>query len=319
MSISSANVHSMDMGLKSTGFLNPSEIEIVNHDTIECGYPLVDELLGNIVPGSVFSVTGTPGAGKTTLLLNILSAFSTNENIPVAYISCEETVSDLKRKTDRLAIDNVALCNEAELEIVVEHILSAQHQVLVVDSLHGMHSSIVDKPTLFIKYAGNRLIQAAKEAGTTLFIICHANKQGEVNGGNKFPHAVDCDLRLQLAPVYGTKARRIFTAKNRLGGTDELFVNMYGTGYNFNEEAVYVEEDLSPAEMAKLCTEERYKVLLLTSINHYDNHFTVEHLEHVCESFDLELPLARRLMNQLVRDCELYKSGSTRANMVWSA
>ena len=68
------------------------------------GFAEVNRVLGGgLVPGSLVLVGGEPGIGKSTLLLQ-LSAIMADNNKVVAYISGEESINQVKLRSERLAI-----------------------------------------------------------------------------------------------------------------------------------------------------------------------------------------------------------------------
>uniref|UniRef100_UPI0035A1CD2D AAA family ATPase n=1 Tax=Jeotgalibaca porci TaxID=1868793 RepID=UPI0035A1CD2D len=70
----------------------PTDMEEVNH-----------VLGGGIVPGSLILIGGDPGIGKSTLLLQV-SAQINNKNIPVLYVSGEESSGQIKMRAECLGV-----------------------------------------------------------------------------------------------------------------------------------------------------------------------------------------------------------------------
>src|SRR5690625_3902371 len=58
---------------------------------------------GGIVPGSLVLIGGDPGIGKSTLLLQISSQLA-DKQLPVLYVSGEESVKQTKLRADRLGV-----------------------------------------------------------------------------------------------------------------------------------------------------------------------------------------------------------------------
>src|SRR5690625_457945 len=68
------------------------------------GLKELDRVLGGgIVPGSLVLIGGDPGIGKSTLLLQISSLLA-DKQLPVLYISGEESVQQTKLRAERLNI-----------------------------------------------------------------------------------------------------------------------------------------------------------------------------------------------------------------------
>ncbi len=64
---------------------------------------------GGIVAGSLVLIGGDPGIGKSTLLLQV-SAQLAEKELPVLYISGEESARQTKLRADRLGVKADQLC-----------------------------------------------------------------------------------------------------------------------------------------------------------------------------------------------------------------
>src|SRR5690625_962802 len=72
---------------------------------------------GGIVPGSLILIGGDPGIGKSTLLLQISGQLAKNQ-LPVLYISGEESIQQTKLRADRLGIHEDLLYVLAETNLL---------------------------------------------------------------------------------------------------------------------------------------------------------------------------------------------------------
>jgi len=84
----------------------------------------LDRVLGGgLVPGSLVLIGGEPGIGKSTLLLQV-SAIVATSNKSVAYVSGEESVSQVKVRAERLNVSGKGLfiLSETNLSMVVQYL-----------------------------------------------------------------------------------------------------------------------------------------------------------------------------------------------------
>ena len=334
--VSQSEIHSMNMGMKSTGFMMPDEITISDemHHGVRCWKDEVDQLFGKLIPGQTLTVSGMPGAGKTTFLLKLLSFISDGapegtevfedegvdmDEKAVAYISCEESIELLKMKADRIGVDNVALCNESCVETICDHIRNHDFDVVVIDSLQGLNSRLVEGERKVLLYAGNKIVQAANETKTIVFIVCHATVQGKIKGGTKLPHQVDTDLRINRASSHGPDARVIFTEKNRMGRTGEVYLNMFAFGYDFDNPAVPTDdgEESSDKTEGRELRKERDLSLLYSALEN-DTEFTFGDLSDLCKEHKLDIGRAERLLREMTDSGSVLKEGTRKHNFVWS-
>ena len=64
----------MNLGLNNNNFTKVSDIEIpdIYYKRMKTGIGRIDRSFGDgFLPGSIFTVTGSPGAGKTTMMLTL--------------------------------------------------------------------------------------------------------------------------------------------------------------------------------------------------------------------------------------------------------
>ena len=84
----------MNLNLNNKKFTCVSDIKIpdIYYKRMKTGVGRIDRSFGNgFLPGSIFTVTGSPGAGKTTYLLQVLELLA-KRGYKVAYASGEECV-----------------------------------------------------------------------------------------------------------------------------------------------------------------------------------------------------------------------------------
>ncbi len=86
-----------------------SQVNSASHFRLPLGFTEMNRVLGGgLVPGSLILVGGEPGIGKSTLLVQLSAIFAKTNN-PVAYVSGEESVNQIKLRTERLNINTQGL------------------------------------------------------------------------------------------------------------------------------------------------------------------------------------------------------------------
>ncbi len=211
-----------------------SEIEMKQEERFTSGFPELDRVLGGgIVPASIVLVGGDPGIGKSTLLLQVCKNLSI-QNVPVLYISGEESLYQIKLRAQRIGsfTDSLSLLCETNLEVIDAVLRRAKPSVVIIDSIQTMFSdNISSSPGSVsqVREATSAFMQLAKGLGITIFIVGHVTKEGVVAGPRVLEHMVDTVLYFE-----GDRhaAYRILRGvKNRFGSTNEIGVfEMCGQG-----------------------------------------------------------------------------------------
>ena len=119
-----------------------SEIEMKQEERFTSGFPELDRVLGGgIVPASIVLVGGDPGIGKSTLLLQVCKNLSI-QNVPVLYISGEESLYQIKLRAQRIGsfTDSLSLLCETNLEVIDAVLRRAKPRVVIIDSIQTMFS-----------------------------------------------------------------------------------------------------------------------------------------------------------------------------------
>ncbi len=181
---------------------------------------------GGIVPGSVILLGGEPGIGKTTLLSQMAAQIAGKIG-SVLYISGEESTAQIKLRAERLglAADDLYLMTETLLENMLDQVQTLNPTVLIVDSIQTTYTRTLDSspgnPSQIRECAG-RLQAFAKVTGTTVFLVGHVTKSGDVAGPKLLEHLVDTVLYLEGDPFQLFRLLR--SVKNRFGATSEVGV-----------------------------------------------------------------------------------------------
>lgn len=186
---------------------------------------------GGLVPGSITLIGGEPGIGKSTLLLQLALQFTEQK---VLYVSGEESEQQIRMRADRLGIqnNNCYILSETSLVNLFDQIELLQPQILVVDSIQTMYTSVLDAApgsVSQIRECTGQLLRYAKESGVPVFLIGHITKDGNLAGPKVLEHMVDTVLQFEgdRNHIY----RLLRTIKNRFGSTNELGIyEMQGEG-----------------------------------------------------------------------------------------
>ncbi len=184
---------------------------------------------GGLVPGSVVLIGGDPGIGKSTLLLQTLSTLA--ETRPVLYVTGEESPRQVSLRAHRLGLPGEALRLLAETRL--EGILAASErerpEVLVVDSVQTVYTELLQSApgsVAQVRESAARLVRYAKESGTTVFLVGHVTKDGQLAGPRVLEHMVDTVLYFEGDA--GSRFRVVRAFKNRFGAVNELGVFAMG-------------------------------------------------------------------------------------------
>jgi DNA repair protein RadA/Sms len=169
-------------------------------------------------------VGGEPGIGKSTLLLQI-SALMAESNKVVAYISGEESVNQVKLRSERLGIGGkgIYFLSEPDLAAVLECLEGLSPQLAVVDSIQTMY--LDDMPGMpgsisQVRECTWRLERWAKQNNVPLLITGHVTKEGAIAGPGTLEHIVDVVLYFEGEPFSSYRVLR--SAKNRFGPANEV-------------------------------------------------------------------------------------------------
>lgn len=200
-------------------------IVVGNEIRISSGISEFDRVLGGgLVQGSIVLLAGDPGIGKSTLLLQTCGELS-KEGQKTLYISAEESVSQVKMRSDRLKIntDNLYIYAQTNFEHIKKHIIDMHPRTVVVDSIQAIYSDNIQSSAgsvSQIRECCNELMHLAKNEGITIITVGHITKDGNIAGPKVLEHMVDAVIQFE-GDKY--KSYRILRAvKNRFGNTSEV-------------------------------------------------------------------------------------------------
>jgi DNA repair protein RadA/Sms len=182
---------------------------------------------GGLVPGSALLIGGEPGIGKSTLLLQ-LSASLASAGRRAVYFSGEEATAQVRLRADRLGLAEapVALAAETNLANILATLGEGRRpDLVVVDSIQTLWAEALEAApgtVSQVRAATQTLIRFAKQAGSTLLLVGHVTKDGQIAGPKVVEHMVDTVLYFE--GDQGHPYRILRAVKNRFGATDEIGV-----------------------------------------------------------------------------------------------
>ena len=180
---------------------------------------------GGAVRGSLVLVGGAPGIGKSTLLLQLCGMVTEKEKI--LYVTGEESRRQLKMRADRLGVSGEGLyvLAETDLNDTLQAVGEIKPDILIIDSIQTLYNpelSASPGSISQVKDCTMALMQLAKSAGLTIFVVGHVNKEGAIAGPKVLEHMVDCVLYFEGERSLSYRILR--AAKNRFGSTNEIGV-----------------------------------------------------------------------------------------------
>lgn len=195
---------------------------------LKTGINFFDNVLGGqVVAGSVILLAGQPGMGKSTLLTQITASVSETDN-QILYVSAEESVHQVSTRIKRLTKSSSIKLNvvhSTSAEDIMTTIASAKFKLIIVDSIQtiqNQEASGLPGSVSQITSSTAAIISAAKNSNTSVILVGHVTKEGNIAGPKLLEHLVDVVLYLDGERTDGFKFLR--GIKNRYGSTNEVAV-----------------------------------------------------------------------------------------------
>jgi DNA repair protein RadA/Sms len=146
-------------------------------------------------------------------------------NRVVAYVSGEESISQVKLRSERLGIGGkgIYFLSEPDLSAVLESLEQLNPELAVIDSIQSLYlEDVAATPGSIpqVRECTWRLERWAKQNNTPLFITGHVTKEGAIAGPGTLEHIVDVVLYFEGEPFSSYRVLR--SAKNRFGSTNEV-------------------------------------------------------------------------------------------------
>ncbi|MCX7890306.1 MAG: DNA repair protein RadA [Rhodobacteraceae bacterium] len=217
------------------------------------GMAELDRVLGGgLVPASAVLVGGDPGIGKSTLLLQAAAAFARG-GLGCLYISGEEAAAQVRMRAARLGLTGapLRLAAETSLRDILTTLDAERPDLVVIDSIQTLWSDIVEAApgsVAQVRAAAHEIVAFAKRRGTSVILVGHVTKDGQIAGPRVVEHMVDTVLYFE--GERGHQFRILRAVKNRFGPADEIGVfEMTGAGLAevANPSALFLSERGTPA------------------------------------------------------------------------
>jgi DNA repair protein RadA/Sms len=186
---------------------------------------------GGLVPGSLILLGGEPGIGKSTLLLQLALRLQGHR---VLYVTGEESERQVKMRADRIPFDNpeVYVVAETQLEQILEYLHELAPTLVILDSIQTVYTSQLESTPgsmAQIRECAALLLNFAKQTQTSVVLVGHITKDGNLAGPKVLEHMVDVVLEFEGDRNYSYRLVR--SKKNRFGATPELGIyEMAGQG-----------------------------------------------------------------------------------------
>ncbi len=211
-----------DSGIRALG-----EVDAVAEARMTSGFAELDRVLGGgLVSGAVVLIGGDPGIGKTTLLTQTLGMLAAR-GVATLYVTGEESLQQVGLRAQRLglAAQDMRLLAETEVERILELAAAERPGVMVIDSVQTMFTTAVPSApgsVSQVRESAARLVQFAKQTGTTLLLVGHVTKEGTLAGPRILEHMVDTVLYFEGDA--DSRYRVLRAVKNRFGAVNEMGV-----------------------------------------------------------------------------------------------
>ncbi|MFZ1061964.1 MAG: ATPase domain-containing protein [Acidimicrobiales bacterium] len=189
------------------------------------GVDELDRVLGGgFTRGSTTLLFGEPGVGKSTLALMALRERARRGD-RVLLVAAEESASQVASRASRLGEVPAALLVAATTNVAdAEELIATRRPGLcVVDSIAAMSDPSLASVTGSvpqIRHGAERLCAVAKSTDTSLVLVGHVTKDGELAGPRTLEHLVDTVIRIEGDRDGSLRVLRAL--KHRFGATGEV-------------------------------------------------------------------------------------------------
>ena len=181
---------------------------------------------GGLAQGSAILLAGDPGVGKSTLLLQVC-AMAARNGARCAYVSGEEALDQIRARAQRMGLADapVELAAETSLRDILDGLKRQRFDLVVIDSIQTLWSDAHEAgpgSVTQVRAATGELVRLAKKLGTSIVLVGHVTKEGQIAGPRVVEHMVDAVFSFEGERGYPFRILR--ATKNRFGATDEIGV-----------------------------------------------------------------------------------------------
>lgn len=210
------------------------------------GLVAIDQVLGNLVAGSVSLIAGEPGMGKSTLLSELaLTMASAGKKI--IYVTGEESPAQINLRFKRLRDElpaNLFFLEDTNADVISATIETEKPALAIIDSIQSVKTEQASGEAgniTQVKAGAAILTAAAKKTGVPIFLVGQVTKDGDIAGPRVLEHVVDTVLSLEGERMHRYRILRVI--KHRFGSTDETVL------LDMTESGLKIVEDPSGAMM----------------------------------------------------------------------
>jgi DNA repair protein RadA/Sms len=216
------------------------QLEGLNDDVaplerLETGIGEFDRVIGGgLAPGGAMLLAGDPGIGKSTLLLQ-LAAKLASEGKSAVYFSGEEATQQIRMRAKRLGVSDapLALAAETNTSAITAALESGSPpDLIVIDSIQTLWSDMLEAApgtVSQVRASVQALIAYAKRRSSSIILVGHVTKDGQIAGPKVVEHMVDTVLYFEGDNSHLFRLLR--SVKNRFGPANEVGVfEMSGAG-----------------------------------------------------------------------------------------
>lgn len=212
--------------MSSCDIVKMEDINIQDEKRYDTGIGEVNRVLGGgLVKGSLLLFSGAPGIGKSTLLLQLCKYL--DQSLKILYVSGEESINQIKLRSDRLKVENQNLyvISENNMESIESIISKNSPDVVIIDSIQTVSLASVQAScgsVSQVRESTNLLMSIGKSKNIPIILVGHINKDGGIAGPKVLEHIVDAVLYFEGDRNLSNRILRCI--KNRYGSTNEIGV-----------------------------------------------------------------------------------------------
>lgn len=176
-----------------------------------------------IVKGWLYLIGWEPWIGKSTLIAQLCLMLSETS---ISYFSWEEHVGQITQRIKRINNNQIAnhltIFHATHLEDIITTVKNISSDIVIIDSIQTIYSYHNESPAWTpsqVKYCAEKLSEFCKETQTTLIIIGHVTKWGEIAWPKYLEHIVDVVMYIEGERFWSFRMLKCF--KNRFWHTDD--------------------------------------------------------------------------------------------------